>query len=280
VYWHATPAAAVVAFLGTDAGCGLPTSEATRRLQADGPNELPRATTTSALALLAAQFRSVVIWVLIGAALVSGALGETVDAAAILAIVVLNAAIGFYQEHQAERAVAALARLTAPRARVVRDGRSLVVPAAEVVRGDVLLLEGGDLVAADARVLDAWASAASRRRSPGVRPVRQGRGAVVPTRRLPTAATWCSGTKDRQRTGRGRRRDWPDTELGDRALLETAAPGVMPPRSSSTVGRSLLWRVRDRRRRSRWPARATDVLELFGRREFAVAAIPEGCRPW
>ena len=97
------------------------------------------------------------IWVLIGAAVVAVALGEVVDGLAILAIVVLNAVIGFVQEYRAERAVAALARLTAPRARVVRSGRADSIAATEVVCGDLLLLDAGDLVAADARLVEASA---------------------------------------------------------------------------------------------------------------------------
>src|SRR5512145_191485 len=93
--WHVMPVAEIATRLGTDAAAGLAASEAGRRLAADGPNELPRATAVSPLALFAGQFRSVVIWVLIVAALVSAALGETIDAVAILAIVALNATIGF-----------------------------------------------------------------------------------------------------------------------------------------------------------------------------------------
>jgi Ca2+-transporting ATPase len=91
-----------------------------------GPNDLRQGKTISPLAILAGQFRSLVIWVLSGAVLVSGALGELADGVAILAIVLLNAIIGFFQEYRAEQAVAALARLAAPRARVVGllDGKS------------------------------------------------------------------------------------------------------------------------------------------------------------
>jgi P-type Ca2+ transporter type 2C len=91
---------------------------------------------------------------LIGAALVSIVLGEVVDGVAILAIVLLNAVIGFFQEYRAEQAVAALARLTAPRARVVRGGQTAAIAAADVVCGDLLLLDAGDLVAADARLVE------------------------------------------------------------------------------------------------------------------------------
>jgi Ca2+-transporting ATPase len=155
--WHARPAAEVLRRLATDAARGLGAEEAAARLAADGRNEIDRSETASPLRLLASQFYSLIIWVLIGAAVVSAALGEIVDAVAILAIVVLNALVGFLQEYRAERAVAALRRLVAPRAKVVRDGLAAVIPAAEVVRGDVLLLEGGDLIAADARLIEARA---------------------------------------------------------------------------------------------------------------------------
>ncbi len=93
-------------------------------------------------------------WLLAAAAVLSAIAGEATDAIAIAAILVLNAAVGFFQELRAERAVLALRSLTAPRARVVRDGRAAVIAAAEVVPGDLLLLEAGDLIAADARIAD------------------------------------------------------------------------------------------------------------------------------
>ncbi|HSD09797.1 MAG TPA: HAD-IC family P-type ATPase, partial [Candidatus Binatia bacterium] len=153
--WHDRSGDEVVAALQSDAIQGLAPAEAARRLAADGPNELRRGEAVSPLAIFARQFASLVIWVLIGAALVSGFLGEALDAGAILAIVFLNACFGFFQEYRAERAMAALARLTAPRARIVRGGIANVVPSAEIVRGDLLVLDAGDLVAADARLLEA-----------------------------------------------------------------------------------------------------------------------------
>ena len=139
--WHDQPIPALTAQFRTDVQQGLTSSEAAQRLQHDGLNELRKGKTVSPLALLAEQFSNLVIWVLIGAALVSAALGEVVDGIAILAIVVLNAVIGFFQEYRAEQAVAALARLTAPKARVVRDGHAAVIAAGEIVRGDILLLD-------------------------------------------------------------------------------------------------------------------------------------------
>ena len=153
--WHDQPIDFIVTGLSTDRRRGLTDEEVAHRLAQDGPNELRKGKRASMLGTLAGQFQSLVIWVLIGAAIASIALDEIAEGVAILAIVVLNAIIGFFQEYRAERAAAALARMTAPRARVVRDGHALVIPASSIVRGDVLLLEAGDLVAADARLIEA-----------------------------------------------------------------------------------------------------------------------------
>ena len=134
---------------------GLSSAEAARRLAADGPNRIARQEATPAWRMLARQLASPLVWLLLGACVVSAALGEVPEAIAIGAIVVLNAIVGFFQEHRAERAVLALRALTAPRARVVRDGRAEVVPADQIVRGDLLQLEAGDVIAADARLLAA-----------------------------------------------------------------------------------------------------------------------------
>jgi Ca2+-transporting ATPase len=134
---------------------GLTAAEAARRLAEQGPNELQEVRSVSPLAIFIGQFKSLIVWILIIAAVVAGALGETVDAIAILAIVLLNGVIGFHQEFKAEKSIAALRRMTAPQARVRRDGRSLTVPATQLVCGDILELEAGDLVAADARLMEA-----------------------------------------------------------------------------------------------------------------------------
>ena len=134
---------------------GLTSPEAAKRLAADGPNELTEAHRISALQIFDDQFKSLVIWILIGAGVLSGVLGEGVEAIAILAVVVLNAVIGFYQEFNAEKSIAALKMMTAPQANVRRDGKVVSIPAAELVAGDVLALEAGDLVAADARLMKA-----------------------------------------------------------------------------------------------------------------------------
>ena len=111
----------------TPAVRGLSSSEAQRRLAQTGPNELRREQAASRVVLLARQFASPVIWLLAGAAVVSTVFGEFLDAGAIGAIVLINAVIGFVQEHRAERAIQALRSMTAPKARVLRDGASVMV---------------------------------------------------------------------------------------------------------------------------------------------------------
>lgn len=117
---------------------GLSSDDAQRRLTEYGLNEIRREEATSALIILARQFASPVIWLLLGASAVSLTLGEYLDAIAIGVIVIINAGIGFLQEHRAERAVMALRSMTAPRARVLRDGQSVIIPASSIVPGDVL----------------------------------------------------------------------------------------------------------------------------------------------
>jgi Ca2+-transporting ATPase len=134
---------------------GLTTAEARALLSEHGPNELVRSEGTPPSRVLFRQFLSPMVALLVAAAVLSGALGDLVDAIAIGMIVLLNAAVGFFQEYRAERAVLALRKMTAPRARVVRDGHAAEVAAAEVVPGDTLLLEAGDVVAADADLVEA-----------------------------------------------------------------------------------------------------------------------------
>ncbi|MDB5104914.1 MAG: yloB [Fibrobacteres bacterium] len=152
--WHARSGADVLAENGTSLGNGLSEIEAARRLEADGPNSLPEKSGTAPWKLFLGQFRSLVIWVLLIAGLVSGAMGEMVDAAAILTIVILNGVIGFFQEYNAEQSIAALRKMTAPSAKARRGGKLINLPAANLVRGDIIELESGDLVPADARLLE------------------------------------------------------------------------------------------------------------------------------
>jgi Mg2+-importing ATPase len=130
-------------------GVGLTSEEAARRLAQDGPNEVARGHTRPALRILRAQLASPLVLVLVGVAVVARLLGETVEATVIVLVVALNALLGFAQEYRAERALQALRRFVTRTARVRRDGHTLEIPAAEVVRGDVVQLEIGDLVPAD-----------------------------------------------------------------------------------------------------------------------------------
>ncbi len=149
--WQLTiPAAA--AQLRSDATLGLTTAEARQRQAEHGLNQLLEQPGTGPWRIFFAQFNELIIWVLIGAALVSGFLKEWVDTAAIVGIVILNAILGFVQEYRAEKALAALRRMANPNSRVVRDGQLVVVPSAELVPGDLVELEAGDYVPADARV--------------------------------------------------------------------------------------------------------------------------------
>ena len=152
--WHRRSAADVLLHFDSTP-TGLSAKEAIRRLVANGRNELKEGPGVSAWRILLAQFKSLVIWILAAAGIVSLTLGERGDAAAILAIVILNAVVGFYQEYNAQKSITALRKLTAPHAKVMRDGKVTLVPAAEIVAGDVLELESGDLVPADARILSA-----------------------------------------------------------------------------------------------------------------------------
>jgi Ca2+-transporting ATPase len=134
---------------------GLTSQEAGRRLKVFGENRLQRKEKLSPLRLFFSEFADFMVLVLLGAVIISGALGEWDDAFTILAIVFLNAILGFVQEYKAERSLQALKELSAPQARVLRGGELQVIPAVEVVPGDLLVLETGDRVAADARLVAA-----------------------------------------------------------------------------------------------------------------------------
>ncbi len=152
--WHSVTRGVVERELETSAARGLGARDAQARQAAYGPNEIRAARGPSVLAMLAGQFQDFMVLVLLGATAVSAVLGEYRDVVAILAIVVMNALLGFVQEFRAERALAALRRLAAPRATVVRDGQAIHVDAAELVPGDVIHVGPGDRVPADARLAE------------------------------------------------------------------------------------------------------------------------------
>jgi Ca2+-transporting ATPase len=135
---------------------GLDPGTAAERLERDGPNELRAQPKVPLWKLVLRQFESPLVLILVVAAVVSGVLGDLPDAIAIAVIVLLNAVIGFAQEQRAEQAMNALRSMTAPRATVRRGGERRVIPASEVVVGDRLVLEAGDVVAADARICAAY----------------------------------------------------------------------------------------------------------------------------
>ncbi|HEY6084533.1 MAG TPA: cation-transporting P-type ATPase [Nitrospira sp.] len=112
--------------------------EAARHLSRQGPNELPAAPPPSPWNIFAGQFASLIVWVLIGAAITSGLLGEWIDTGAILAIVLLNGCLGFFQEYRAGQSLARLKTLAVTHARVLRDGARRIVPSRELVPGDIL----------------------------------------------------------------------------------------------------------------------------------------------
>ncbi len=139
----------------SESALGLTARDAAARLASDGPNELRRSEGTPWWRTFARQFTGVMSALLAVAGAVALALGETGDAIAIGAILLINAIVGFVQEHRAERAVLALRAMTAPHARVIRDGHAIEIAAREVVLGDALLLEAGDIVSADATLDEA-----------------------------------------------------------------------------------------------------------------------------
>lgn len=154
---HAMPAGEVVALLGTDAENGLSADEATRRLAEYGPNELQKAEKAPAWRMFLAQFNDFMIWVLMAAVAISAFEGQMIEAVAITAILLLNGILGFIQEYRAEQALEALRQLSAPTATVLRDGIEQEVAASTLVPGDVVLLEAGDKIPADGRLLEVGA---------------------------------------------------------------------------------------------------------------------------
>ena len=153
--WHLRPAAEVLQAQQTDAARGLSAEEAARRLQEHGTNELATQQARPWPKLLLDQFTDFMILVLLAAAVVSGLLGEWVDTLVIVVIVVLNAVIGFTQARRADQAIAALRQLAAAQAQVLRGGQPQPVPAADLVPGDIVLLEAGNQIPADLRLLEA-----------------------------------------------------------------------------------------------------------------------------
>jgi P-type Ca2+ transporter type 2C len=151
--WHSQSARAIADRLSTHPDRGLTAKAVADRLREIGPNELREAPRPPFWKLLLQQFESFLVIMLIAASVISALLGDYVEAAAIMAIVLLNAAVGVIQESKAEEALAALKKMAAPSATVIRDGSRLTVAGSELVPGDIVILEAGNYVPADVRLV-------------------------------------------------------------------------------------------------------------------------------
>ena len=150
--WHNKASDETLAAFNTSLD-GLGEDEAKRRLQNFGPNKLPEPAQRNILLRFLLHFHNILIYVLIGAAGITALLGHVVDTFVIIAVVIINAAIGFYQEGKAEKAMEAIRRMLALRASVMREGKRQVIPGEELVPGDIVFLEAGDKLPADLRLL-------------------------------------------------------------------------------------------------------------------------------
>lgn len=135
---------------------GLSTEQAERRLREQGPNELHQARRQPAFMMFINQFRDFMILILLAAAVIAGMVGHASDTIIILIIVLLNAILGFIQEYRAEKALEALKKLASPEATVLRDGERKIVKAEELVNGDLVILEAGDIIPADLRIAESF----------------------------------------------------------------------------------------------------------------------------
>lgn len=152
---HTLSSGKVAQLLAASPETGLSQAEAVRRLRSHGPNRLRRQKPRSAMAMLFHQFRSVIVWLLAAAAVISLIMGDIAEGGAIIIVLLLNGTIGFVTELRAARSMEALFRIAEVRTRVRRDGRVQMIDARDVVPGDVVVLEGGDVVTADLRLSEA-----------------------------------------------------------------------------------------------------------------------------
>lgn len=184
---------------------GLTEAEAARRLEEQGPNRLPEPPPRSAVLRFLAHFHNILIYVLLASAGVTAALGHWIDTGVIVAVVLANAAIGFVQEGRAEQAMQAIRGMLAPRSAVLRDGRRRTVDASALVTGDVVLVEPGDRVPADLRLIEVHGLSVREAILTGESvPVEKGTGAVPPGALLGDRRSMLySGTLVAAGTGRG-----------------------------------------------------------------------------
>ncbi|MCG6985301.1 MAG: HAD-IC family P-type ATPase [Thiocapsa sp.] len=153
--WHTLPVDEVVAGLATDPAQGLAASEATRRLGEHGPNRLPAGKKRGPLKRFLSQLNNVLVYVLLGAGFTKLMLNLWIDAGIIFGVVLINALLGFIQEGKAEKALESIRNMLSAEARTLRGGETRLIPAEELVPGDVVLLESGDKIPADLRLVEA-----------------------------------------------------------------------------------------------------------------------------
>ena len=151
--WHHTSADEVVGLLTSDSDKGLDRFEVEARQQHFGPNAIPVRSGPGPLIRFLLQFHQPLLYILLAAAAITAFLDEWVDASVIFGVVLVNAIIGYLQESKAAKALEALARTTLTEARVIRSGETRNVPSTELVPGDIVLLQSGDKVPADLRLL-------------------------------------------------------------------------------------------------------------------------------
>ncbi len=152
--WYRQSKEELLSNLNTNVDSGLTNEEANLRLEKYGANELKEENKKSFLSKVIAQFSDFLILILMGAAIISMAVGETKDAIVILAIVIVNALLGIYQEGKAEKALDALKKMASPNAKVIRNGHIEIVPASTLVPGDIVSLDAGDIIPADLRLIE------------------------------------------------------------------------------------------------------------------------------
>ncbi len=152
--WHTLSIEEVAARLQSDLACGLTQTEAARKLAQFGPNALVHARDRSALSILLAQFWSLIVGLLVIATAIAFAIGDHIEAVAILVVIVLNASIGFFTEWKAQQALSALQKQAVRMAHVIRDGAEREISAAELVPGDLIVLAAGGRVPADGRIVE------------------------------------------------------------------------------------------------------------------------------
>lgn len=150
--WHSLTPTQTASELASDLENGLSSAEAQARLARYGANKLPEPKATSPWRIFFEQFKSVMTILLVAAAGIAFVLGDELEAVSILAVLLLNALLGFVNDYRAEKSVQALKALTVPLAKAIRDGASREIPAADLAPGDVILFEAGDRIPADARL--------------------------------------------------------------------------------------------------------------------------------